>query len=174
MPILESNKQSGFTIVELLISIVLLVLIFIFLYGQFNLAQLSTKKTTEVEKTTTKRAKVVELIYNDFLNSPNIEPTSGHNYDKFVDAFITTNSLYGITNPYVKYAVIRGSDSNILVRLESTEEDIDIQNAQSEFYLDTILENVTKFKVIKSNEYLEVFIQAKGMKDIYLKLRRYL
>lgn len=166
-----SNKKA-FTLIEVLISISILVLIFVFLYGQFNLAQISTKKTTIIEKSTTKRAKVIELLYNDFLSSQNINPTSGKSYDKFVEAFDTQNSLYGIEKPYIKYAVVTSQEGNKLVRIEDKRKDIGLQNANSDFYIDVIVENIKYFKVIKSDKYIEFFLQAQEMKDIYFKLKR--
>lgn len=168
-----SNKKA-FTLIEVLISITILVLIFVFLYGQFNLAQLSTKKTTTIEKYTTKRAKVIELLHNDFITASEIVATSGKSYDKFVEAFTTQHSLYGIQNPYIKYVVIAQQEGNTLLRLESTSTDVDIQNSNSDFYIDEIVQNIKYFKVLTSGEYIEFFIQADGMKDIYFKFKKVL
>jgi len=168
-----SNKKA-FTLIEVLISVTILVLIFIFLYGQFNLAQKSTQKTTTVEVATTKRAKIIGLLYNDFLSSENIVATSGKKYDKFIQPFTTQNSLYGIQNPYVKYVVISSQEGNSLLRLESNNKDMDIRNANSNFYIDTIVKKIDYFKVIVTPQYIEFFLKADGMKDIYFKFKRLL
>lgn len=168
-----SNKKA-FTLIEVLISVTILVLIFIFLYGQFNLAQKSTQKTTTVEVATTKRAKIIELLYNDFLSSENITATSGKKYDKFIQPFTTEHSLYGIKNPYVKYVVITSQEGNSLLRLESNNKDVDIRNANSNFYIDTVVKKIDYFKVIVTTQYIEFFLKADGMKDIYFKFKRLL
>lgn len=166
-----SNKKA-FTLIEVLISVSILVLIFVFLYSQFNLAQISTKKTTLIEKSATKRAKVIELLYTDLMSSKNIVSTSGKNYDKFIEAFETSNSLYMISNPFIKYAVISTKTGNSLIRIEGKRKDINIQNANSDFYADLILNDIEYFKVNVSSSYIEFFVQAKEMKDIYFKFRR--
>jgi len=166
------SSKKAFTLIEVLISVTILVLIFTFLYSQFNLAQKSTKKTTTIEKYSTKRAKIIELIYNDFATSRDIVSTSGKNYDKFINPFTTQNSLYEIVNPFVKYVVIVSSEGNNLMRLESTDKNMDVSNAISEYYIDKVLENVTYFKVLTQRDYIEFFVKADGMKDIYFKFKR--
>lgn len=168
----ESNKKA-FTLIEILISVSILTLIFIFVYGQFNLAQKSTKKTTIIENTANKRAKIIELLYNDFLTSKDINPTSGNKFDKFIHSFSSKNSLYNIETPYIKYIVITQNEGNKLVRLEGISKDIDISNANSEFYIDIVAEDITYFKVIKNNDYIEFFVKAQEMKDIYFKFNRF-
>jgi len=166
-----SNKKA-FTLIEVLISITILVLIFTFLYSQFNLAQISTKKTTTIEKSSTKRAKIIELLYSDLMTAQKVVPTSRKNYDRFIEAFPTQNSLYGIENPYIKYVVVADDETNTLLRIEGKRKDIGLQNANSEFYADKIVEKITYFKVIVSGEYIELFLQAEDMKDIYFKFKK--
>lgn len=166
-----SNKKS-FTLIEVLISVTILVLVFVFLYSQFNLAQKSTKKTTQIEKTSTKRAKVIELLYNDLITSRDIVPTSRQKYDRFLEAFQTQNSLYGMINPFIKYVVISKNDGYRLVRLEGKRKDIGLLNANSDFYIDEIVKDIQYFRVNVTNEYIEFFIKAEKMKDIYLKIKR--
>jgi len=165
------NKKA-FTLIEVLISISILVLIFTFLYSQLNLAQKSTKKTTVIEKSTSKRAKIIELIYADFISSMDIQATRGKKYDRFVGAFDTQNSLYEIENPYIKYVVIEEQNNNKLIRIEGKRNDIGLINANSDFYIDVVLEGIKYFKVLVTNEEIEFFIKAKDMKDIYFKINR--
>ena len=166
------NKKS-FTLIEVLISISILFLVFVFIYSQFNLAQLSTKKTTLIEKQTTNRAKLIQLLYNDFITSKNINPRSGKSYDTFIESFSSENSLYGIDKPFIKYAVTTSPKGNILVRLESASQHIDLENQSGNFYIDVVLDNVKFFKVLKNGEYIEFYVQSKGMKDIYFKFKRF-
>ena len=167
----ELNKKA-FTLIEVLISVSILVMIFVFLYSQFNLAQKSTKKTTQIEKHSLKRALVIELLYNDFISSKNLEPTSGKKYDKFINSFSSENSLYGIKTPFIKYAVISSNEGNDLVRLESHQSNIDISSANKDFYMDIIIKNIKNFKVLKQNEHIVFFLKSQEMKDIYFKFKR--
>ena len=169
---LELNKKS-FTLVEMLISISILVLIFTFLYGQFNLAQLSTEKTTQIELSSTKRAKVITLLYNDIFSSNDIIATTSKNFDKFIEPFSSKNSLYGISNPYIKYAVIQTNNGKSLLRFESHLKNFSITGVDNKFYMEEILKDVKYFKIDTNNkEYIEFYISAKNTKDIYFKLKR--
>lgn len=171
--ILESNNKA-FTLIEVLISISILVLVFTFLYSQFNLAQISTKKTTQVEQKTTKREQIKELFYNDFLKaSALLVPTSGIKYDK-LETFSSRNSLYGIIKPYIKYIIVSTNENNSLIRIESHNiENISLGESENEFYMDEIVKDIEYFKISTSNkEYIEFFIKAKDMKDIYFKFKR--
>lgn len=167
----ELNKKA-FTLIELLISVTILVLIFTFIYGQFNLAQLSTKKTTQIESSTTQRGKIITLLYNDFITTKEIVPTSGKSFDKFINAFETNNSLHGISNPFVKYAVIETNDGKFLMRAESNQQNISFSENNNKFYMDEIVKNIEFFKVITNDNYIEFFIKAKDMKDIYFRFKK--
>lgn len=168
---IELNKKS-FTLIEMLISVSILVLIFTFIYGQFNLAQLSTKKTTQIEKSSTKREKIILLLYNDFLTSSDIVSTSGKNFDRFIVPFSSSNSLYGISNPYIKYIVVESNEGKSLLRLESHTKSIDITGINSKYYMEEIVKDIKYFKIIINKEYIEFYISAKDMKDIYFKFKR--
>ena len=91
---LTSESSRAFTLIEVLISVSILILIFVFLYSQFNLAQLSTKKTTKIEKSTTKRKDVIAVFYKDFITSTSYVPTSSTKFDKVI--FDTLNSKAAI------------------------------------------------------------------------------
>ena len=170
---LDLNKKA-FTLIEALISVTILVLIFTFLYSQFNLAQISTKKTTQIEQKTTKRAQIKELLYNDFLKAnQELVPTSGVKFDK-LEIFSSRNTLYGIIKPYIKYVIVSTDDSISLIRIEShNSSNISLSQNENKFYMDEILHDIEYFKIITSNkEYIEFFIKAKDMKDIYFKFKR--
>ena len=94
-------------------------------------------------------------------------------FDTFVNSFSTSHSLYGLVNPYVKYTVVRDNDINILLRMESNLDEIDLLSVHSIYYTEKLLENIDYFKVNTSNpEYIEFYVKAKGMKDIYFKFNR--
>lgn len=168
---LELNKKS-FTLIEMLISVSILVLIFTFIYGQFNLAQLSTKKTTQIEKLSTKREKIIQLLYSDFITSLDIQSTTGISFDKFIEPFSSSNSLYGISNPYIIYTVVETYEGKSLLRLESDTKSIDITGINSNYYMEEIVKDIKYFKIITNKEYIEFYISSKGMKDIYFKFKR--
>ena len=171
MDTLDLNKKS-FTLIEMLISVSILVLIFSFLYGQFNLAQLSTKKTTQIESSSSKREKIINLLYNDFVTSYDIQSTSGKKFDRFIKPFKTSNSLYGTTEPYVRYLVVYDNDIKRLIRLEGFEDSLNINSARSEYYMENVLDDIEYFKVLVSDDFIEFYIKSKNIKDIYFKFNR--
>lgn len=164
--ILKSNKS--FTIVEVLISITILVLIFVFLYGQFNLAFTSTSLTTQKQEKSYKRLQVIELLYKDLFQSTNITYVPKTKYDLLT--LQSTNSLHGFSSVFVKWVVVKGDDVNSLVRIESNQ-NFSLESTIQDYYMDVVLEDIQYFKVININKIVEVFINAKTMKDIHFKFQ---
>ncbi len=166
--ILLSNKKS-FTLIELLIAVGLLVLIFTFLYTQFNLTYLSTDKTTQIEQQSSKRELFLKLFYEDIIKATQVTPTNFAKYD--ILDLQTSNSLYGISDVFVKYVVVQDNEIKKLVRIESHDK-IMIQNRTNNFYMDTILENIHEFEVLTDGAYVEFFIQYEDINNVHFKFKR--
>ena len=108
--------RRAFTLIELIISVVLLFLIVFFLVNNYqtlkNAAALSTKHETQEAF----MEDFVNLISKDLLQAKSIAVKSGKNTD-IVYIEETTNSLYGKSRTNVSYAVLR--EANELIRIES-------------------------------------------------------
>jgi len=157
--------RKAFTLIELMISIILLSIIVTFLYQ--SVAQLQTSNVQFMKKTNglQKREQVLKLIYNDFINAGSVQW-----YDKGRDHDIiilqTNNSFHNMSQPYVLYKVYK--EDSILKRVESPVEKIDFLN--NIFKFNDIIENVKLFKVYEKKGHYLIYIKADGLDDIYLDI----
>lgn len=157
--------KKAFTLVELMISIILLSIIVTFLYQ--SVAQLQTsnlqfmRKTNELQK----REQLLKLVYNDFINATSIEwYDKGREHD--IVLLKTNNSFHNMSQPYVLYKVYK--EDAILKRIESPVEKIDFLN--NIFKFNDIIENVKLFKVYEKKGHYLIYIKAEGIEDIYLDI----
>jgi len=169
LTILDSDKKGGFTIIELLIAIAILVLIMLYLSSLFHISYETTSSIANEAESKKYENRVIELIYADVLESKDIIPTANSKNFDFLD-LREGLSLHGIENPFVKWRAIKGDGGKIyLVRAESNK-NFDFANAgDDEFYLDVIVENIERFKVITDREFVELYLKLKGKKEIHLK-----
>lgn len=157
--------KKAFTLIELMISIILLSLIVSFLYQ--SVAQLQSSNQQFLQKTNVlqKREEVLKLLYNDFINATSVEWSDK---EKSLDVIVmhSNNSLHAMTQPYLKYKVYR--DDNTLRRVESPAEVFDLENKV--FGFNDITKEVSFFKVYTQKGHYLVYLKAKGMDDIYLDI----
>ena len=157
--------KKAFTLIELMISIILLSIIVTFLYQ--SVAQLQTSNLQFLEKTDglQKREQVLNLIYNDFINASSIQwYDKGRNKD--IILLQTNNSFHNMSQPFVRYKVYK--EDSILKRIESPIEKIDFLN--NIFKFNDIIENVKLFKVYEQKGHYLIYIRAEGLEDIYLDI----
>jgi len=110
-------KRTAFTLMELLISVVLVALLALFLYGALGgsrATNLTMKTHADAEA---ERLKQYALLYRDCVESYTFaaSPTNDKHY-QFLQ-MQTQNSLYDIAAPYVTYYV--HAETLKLIRLES-------------------------------------------------------
>ena len=157
--------RKAFTLVELMISVLLLSLIVTFLYQ--SVAQLQSSNVQFLNKTNSlqKRENLLKIFYNDFMNATSIEwYDKGRDFDVIV--MKTNNSFHNMSKPYVLYKVYR--DDSKLMRIESPVEKIDFLN--NIFRFNDIIEDVKLFKVYEQKGHYLIYLSAKGLEDIYLDL----
>ena len=161
------NFNKAFTLVEVVVSIVLLGLIMTFLYGAINNVSLSNNIIKDKQKRIVEYSKQINLLKEDIFNAYDINITGTGKYNV---AFLETdNSLHGIDRPFVIWYV--STYHNTLVRLESSENitlPLD-SNKDQLVYIDKIIEPIEKFQLYKSNEQDKVlfYIENKKKKAIY-------
>ncbi len=140
-------KKSAFTLIELLISIVILSILMLFLYQSYaNLNRSNTLLSEEVQKIS-KIQKIKKTIIMDFTRALSINTL---NQDTKIDiAFLqTSHSLYQRINPYIGYIV----KDKILFRIESLKPLLEFPLvADSEFVVEE-LGKVKIFRVYKSTD----------------------
>lgn len=146
--------RKAFTLIELMISIVILTILMIFLYKSYASINKSNALLSDEVQKISQVELLKEVIFKDF--SVAISPATNTstvtilNQSKREDVvfFQTNNSIHRRTNPYVAYMV----KENILYRLESLKPFREYPLvADSEFMTDN-LGKVKSFRVYKSKD----------------------
>jgi len=169
--------RKAFTLIELMISIVILSILMLFLYKSYAGLNKSNIVFAEEVQKVSKIERLKKVIYLDYslaiktdINSSTIKII---NQAKNEDVIFmqTSNSIHNRVNPYVAYIVKKEK----LYRLESLKEFREYPlGTDSEFVVDE-LGNVKSFRVYKSREaskelYL-VHMAFKEENEILLKIK---
>ncbi len=130
---------------ELMVSIVLIVLITLFLFGAIASSKLSNDTLLKHSTAEVVRMDLFELIYRDVMESIEIKPLESKDKHFSIIKMQTQNSLYSIAAPYVTYYV--NSQTNTLTRLESAREiNLPIKYEDENFVMvDELLSEVSAF-----------------------------
>lgn len=165
----SDSVRSGLTLLELLLAITIVTVLFVYLYGQFSLAQQSTEFITGKRILADNRQTAVELLYKDLYESEQFTITPGNRYD-ILQFSGESNSLHGLPKPYVAWMVVAGEEGNILVRVESPLP-ISTSTSAAGVYVDRVLEDIDYFRLLKSSNepYVELFLSVKKHKDAHTK-----
>jgi type II secretory pathway component PulJ len=139
--------RQAFTLMELMISIVLIVLITLFLFGAIASSKLSNDSLLKHSKVELERMELFELLYRDVFEAVTINPKESKDKHFTIVSMQTKNSLYDIATPYVTYYV--NSKSKRLTRLESAREiKLPITYENENFVMvDQFLKEVTAFNL---------------------------
>ena len=156
--------KRAFTLIELMISVVLLSIIVTFLYESVAQLQNSNQQLMRNTNKTVDRENLLKVLYNDFINLNALNVTDKSEKTDQV-LFQTTNSFYAMSKPYVRYVV--GNDE-ILRRIESATEKLDYEN--SFFRFDIIAKEVKVLKVYESEGHFFIYVKSDNMEDIYLDI----
>lgn len=140
-------RKGAFTLIELIVSIILIGLIVVFLYSALAGSR-KTKHSLERYSTAEQnRSKLYELLYRDLIESTEITPMTTRDERFTIMKLRTANSLYDIAMPYVTYYV--HSQQKALIRLESAREiELPIPYDDKWFvYADWLVPKVNDFNV---------------------------
>lgn len=140
-------KKSAFTLIELIVSIILIGLIVVFLYSALAGSR-KTKHSLERYSTAEQnRSKLYELLYRDLIESTELTPMTTRDERFTIMKLRTANSLYDIAMPYVTYYV--HSQQKALIRLESARKiELPIPYEDKWFvYADWLVPKVNDFNV---------------------------
>lgn len=157
--------KKAFTLIELMISIILLSIIVTFLYQAVAQLQASNQQLLKRADGVDLRENVLELLYNDFINASSVAwPDRLGATDKLV--LKSSNSFYDMSMPYVHYRV--AAEEKTLWRIESPNETLAFD--QKLFRFDAVLKEVETFKVYENNGHYFVYLKSREMDDIYLDI----
>jgi len=157
-------KRKAFTLIEVMISIVLLYLIFSFLYSTINSIKQQNNPYIEKSKNLKIEQKIYKLINFDIISMVSaISVKSYKSYDLI--SFQTKNSLYGIVEPNVTYFVSKKEKA--LVRVESLKP-IDFTSKKTEsnkvfIYADIITKDCISFKVKQDKAFVTLLFRTKDL-----------
>lgn len=157
--------KNAFTLIELMISIILLSLIVGFLYQSVAQLQSSNQQFLESSNKTQQREEILKLLYNDFINAFSIH-VNAQEHDHDVITMQSSNSLNTMTQPYLTYQVYK--DDNTLRRLESPLENIDFSNLL--FRFNEVAKDVRLFKVYEQKGHYLIHMKIEHMDEIYLDI----
>jgi len=137
--------RHAFTLMELMISIVLIVLITLFLFGAIASSKLSNDSLLKHSKVEIERMELFELLYRDIFEAISMKPQESKDKQFSIVGLQTKNSLYEIAAPYVTYYV--NSKTNVLTRLESAREiKLPITYENENFVMvDELMKDITAF-----------------------------
>ncbi len=160
-------SKRAFTLIELMISVALISLIFIYLYSSIDSLKFTNKfyenKNLELEL----REKFLTTIYRDmalasggikFLEKPDSKNYSIVQIDK------SKNSLYNIKNPNVVWFVSKKDDTLIRLESKSTIKLPIEDNEMFNVHLDKVVPNCKAFRVYDSNGSKSFLIYLKNDK----------
>ena len=145
-------NRRAFTLMELLISVVLIALISMYLYASLGRTRASNKTLQTHTAVQEHRLKIFELFYRDLVESYDVSVQDTKNDRYHLLKLETGNSLYDIAAPYVIYYV--RTDTLQLIRLESAEPillPVRDDESRNRIHADLIDENVTDFNLYVQN-----------------------
>ncbi len=140
-------KRTAFTLMELMISVVLIALISMYLYSALG----HTRENSILLRTHTQeqeqRQKLYALFYRDLLESYSLDVKRTGDRHFNIVTLRTGNSLYDIAAPYVMYYV--QTSSRKLVRLESAKPiKLPVREPQRyTVHADLIAQNISDFNL---------------------------
>lgn len=156
--------KKAFTLIELMISILLLALIVTFLYQSVAQLQRSNQQFLKKSEENSAREALLKLLYNDFINAISVEKQNeSPHFD--VISLQTQNSLHNMSQPYVSYRVYH---DEVLRRVESPTEKIDFINMH--FRFNDMIKGVKELRLYESKGHHLLYLKAEGIDDIYLDL----
>lgn len=152
------SRRSGFTLIEVLISIALLSMIMLALYKSLEIQRISNKKVHLFLDRSLKADKMIMVLYNDILHSNGvISEQKAKMGPVCIDE--TSNSLYGLS--YAKVCWIVGKNDDTLVRIEGNDYKLPVRSSVK-VELDTIAKGIKIFSVTRKKDKVLVVLQLAG------------
>ncbi len=155
--------KKAFTLVEVIISVILLGLIVTFIYKSLTNMQISNNIFQNKSKELSKKEKILKLLYEDLFEADSIKITGGKKY-KAIE-LKTNSSIFNISKPRVLWFV--SNYKNTLVRAESSKLPLTYENRFIS-HISKVKENCETFFIQRSNkaDKILIFIKFKNEKPI--------
>ena len=149
--------KKAFSLVELIISIVLLGIIATFLYSTVSNLEKTNIIFAANEKALSSREKVIDILYDDIFAANTLTLTG---FEHSLVSMQTNNSLFDIEVPYVTWLVSK--DKNTMLRFESTKAFKKMNSQNTNYYhVSKVRENCEVFKIYQSKKKDSILIHLK-------------
>lgn len=162
--------KRGFTLIEVLVSIVLLALISLFVSSTIYQTRKSNTLFKNKVLKSKKREIFLDTLYKDILLSSDLNISDNKKYS--IVQLLSNNSVYGISHPYITWLVLK--QNNSIARLESAKKIILPigENMQKFVYIDIVQKNCKYFQLSlsKDKKSVLVFIKMKKQKPIIYEI----
>lgn len=158
--------KKGFTLIELMISIVLIALMSVMAYESIDNLRHRDKLSLKHDEDAKQKTQVMKVMYEDILEASSLQIQN--TYKNSVLHLVTTNTYH---DPRYRYVIYKLSRKNTLIRIELPKEiqyDKKTPHYQrlsyEEAYVDEALKEVSVFKISPSKDKKSVliYIDAKG------------
>ena len=152
------RNKKGFTLIEVIISILLLSLVLMALYKSSEILRKSNIHLFNYLQKSTKSLKGTKTLFIDLIHSDyNITIDTKEKFHRLTLAS-TRNSLYGEEKVKVIWLVYK--KDNTLLRLEGTQYNIPLKNEQR-VEVDVITHDIELFKIYKSKTKTKILVMIK-------------
>ncbi|WP_373035044.1 type II secretion system protein J [Sulfurimonas sp.] len=162
--------KKAFTLIEVLLSIVLLGIMFTYVHTILNSIKNQNNHYLEKADKIQAEQKIFNILTLDIAQSiSNINISHATKYDLI--GFKTQNSIYEIINPNVLYFVSK--KDNALIRVESLEAlklDNKEQITQAFLYADILTTDTLSFKVSQVGDFVTVMLRSSSIKPMVFQI----
>ena len=156
--------KNSFTLIEILLSLMILSILFLAMNGVIKGVKVSEKRLNSYFDSSKNEEVLIKTLYLDIINSTSIKIIHSKNIDYDRIYLITSNSLYNLIYPNVLWYVSKKQNS--LIRVESPKKIV--LPSDNLFFLDKFKSNVKLFKIYKKGGKDLVILKAK--KALYFEI----
>ena len=164
--------KKAFTIIEVLVSVVLLGLISLFIASTISQTKGNNKLFENRVKNDKKLESLVDILYDDIYFSKSITVEGLKKYSLL--HVKSKNSIYGIDEPYMIWLVLK--DKNRIIRMESAKKiTLPLQDNMKKFvFIDEGMKNCEHFTVniSKNKKRILLYLQIKNKKPIIFEIEK--
>jgi prepilin-type N-terminal cleavage/methylation domain-containing protein len=164
------NKKA-FSLVEILISISLFSIIIIFLYQTLDVTERSNKLYTKELISKQDQNYLKKILFMDFINKKDGLANIDILVDNRKNSIVKIKTTHTCHNPFYQNITYLVSRKNNLIRLESKSK-FDKTRLDDDFfdycYVDIIQKDIEKFKVVRQNNKINLYILLKNKNKILM------
>jgi prepilin-type N-terminal cleavage/methylation domain-containing protein len=148
--------RKAFTLIEILISIMLLSLVLIGLYDSLDIQRNSNKHLFEYLQKALNKDKTIMVLFNDLMKSDGNITIKKSDYDRLC-INSTTNSLYALPVAKVCWVVIK--EKNQLVRVEGSSYELPVKS-EDRVAVDRTIKNMKIFDTYYNKKAGKILVVA--------------